>query len=201
MKSLEIALGAVCAAAGFFALGYRVSHGPLLWIDRLAIRAYGKSTQLALLFTRTGYGPFITGVIFAATCVALTVPTFLLPLVAIVAVQLASQVAANAVKVLFRRARPGEWLGRQERSFSYPSGHATTAFAFYGGWLWLANLSTLPDAAKLALAAVLVLWIAGICWSRVALGAHYPSDVLGGALLGSAFLYAGFAVLRHFRHA
>jgi undecaprenyl-diphosphatase len=201
VKPFEIALGAVCAAAAFFALGYRVAHEPLLWIDRLAARVYGKGTQLALLFTRSGYSPFITGVIVAAACVAFAVPAFRVPLVALVAVQIASQLASNSVKVLFRRARPAAWLGRKELTFSYPSGHATTAFAFYGGWLWLANLSTLPPALKLALAVVLVLWIAGICWSRVALGVHYPSDVLGGALLGSAFLYAGFAVLRHFRHA
>jgi undecaprenyl-diphosphatase len=199
VNAQEIALGGAVAAAGFFALGYRVSHGALLWFDRPAARLFGKGTQLALLFTRTGYGPFVTGVIVLGACLAWAKPAFLLPLAVLVAVQLASQGASHAVKVLFRRARPAEWLGRRELSFSYPSGHATTAFAFYGGWLWLANASALPEVAKFTLGAVLVCWIAGICWSRVALGVHYPSDVLGGALLGSAFLYAGFAVLRHFR--
>jgi undecaprenyl-diphosphatase len=59
---------------------------------------------------------------------------------------------------------------------SFPSGHATTAFA-------LATLLSLwyprGTAGLVALAAL-------VGWSRVVLGSHFPSDVLGGAILGCA---------------
>jgi len=65
---------------------------------------------------------------------------------------------------------------------SFPSGHATTAFAlatvlsqWYPRW----------TVTWLALAAV-------VGWSRIALGSHFPSDVLGGAVLGVAVVLGFF---------
>ena len=59
---------------------------------------------------------------------------------------------------------------------AFPSGHATTAFA-------LATLLSLwyprGTAGFVALAAL-------VGWSRVVLGSHFPSDILGGAILGCA---------------
>lgn len=59
---------------------------------------------------------------------------------------------------------------------SFPSDHATAAFAIAMA-IWLRNRAV--GAFALALAALLSL-------SRVAVGVHYPSDVVVGALIGSA---------------
>lgn len=50
--------------------------------------------------------------------------------------------------------------------------------------------SALPQTLKLPLAGLLMLWALGVDWSRLALGAHYFSDVFGGTLFGTAWLCA-----------
>ena len=69
---------------------------------------------------------------------------------------------------------------------SFPSGHATTAFA---GAVVLARFVPRLLVPLLVLAA-------SVAWSRVVVGVHYPLDVLAGALLGAAI---GFAVPRALR--
>lgn len=100
----------------------------------------------------------------------------------------AAAVAAGAaitfftlVKRLIRRPRPYEsWsdlscLVAPPDRFSFPSGHTLTAFAMYG------SLGSLLPAFVPLLLTVAVL----VGLSRVYLGAHYPTDVLVGGLLGS----------------
>jgi undecaprenyl-diphosphatase len=78
--------------------------------------------------------------------------------------------------------------------FSYPSGHSTLAPIIFGLGIivWAAPWpSPALRRAALALAALLAL---GIGFSRVYLGVHYPSDVVGGLLLGTA--WSALALLR-----
>ena len=118
---------------------------------------------------------------------------------AIFVAQLLSQGVVELVKHAFQRVRPDAWLVHRELGYSYPSGHATTAIVFFGSWLVFALLSPLATGQKIAAASILAIWMAGIDWSRLALGAHYPSDVVGGTLLGGACASALWATLLHFR--
>jgi undecaprenyl-diphosphatase len=59
--------------------------------------------------------------------------------------------------------------------FSFPSGHATNAFA----------ICTVLAIAFPLLAPVLAILAASVAASRVALGLHYASDVVVGALIGT----------------
>ena len=83
-----------------------------------------------------------------------------------------------AVKLVVRRARPKldelPPLGGAPSSLSFPSAHATASFA-------CATAMTRIDSAAAALFALAALIAAG----RPYLGMHYPSDVLGGAILGT----------------
>ncbi len=97
-----------------------------------------------------------------------------------------SGLVVQIAKHLFCRARPrltnaGEFfnavpcLSSTYGFLSYPSGHATTAFAAAVTLSW-----AFPNWRILFLSAAVV-----VSLSRVALGAHFPSDVVAGALLGS----------------
>jgi membrane-associated phospholipid phosphatase len=83
------------------------------------------------------------------------------------------------VKVLVRRPRPVleglPPLGGAPSSLSFPSAHATSSFACATAMTRIA-----PEAA------VLFVLAAAIASCRPYLGMHYPSDVLGGAVLGTA---------------
>nr|WP_104695190.1 phosphatase PAP2 family protein [Helicobacter salomonis] len=82
--------------------------------------------------------------------------------------------------------------------FSYPSGHALAASLFYGSLLVLVCVSSMETRTKWALSLILLLWIYLMMYTRVYLGVHYPTDVLGGFLMGvtwvccSMGLYVGW---------
>lgn len=100
---------------------------------------------------------------------------------------------ANLVKAIVERARPVVADAvEQAPGYSFPSGHTANATAAAGVTVLLLwpVLSATGRRVAVVLAALIVV-ITGA--DRVLLGVHYPSDVLGGVLLGAAVV-AGSAV-------
>lgn len=94
------------------------------------------------------------------------------------------------LKLVLRRKRPLTYVARWRFStFSFPSGHTVGATAAYGA---LAILAGGAAAGLVAICFALLAFLVGV--SRVYLGAHYPSDVVAGWLLGSAGLLAVISV-------
>ncbi len=90
----------------------------------------------------------------------------------------------TTIKHLFSRARP-EVIADPLSSFSMPSGHASASFAFF---LVLGVLASRDKAPRVRLTWMLLAAMpaAFIALSRVYLGAHWPSDIIAGALLGAS---------------
>ena len=95
----------------------------------------------------------------------------------------------NIIKHIVRRARPDTIYARTMniRNYSFPSGHTFGSTVFYGLLAYLAITELAPLSGRL-IAALLVAVIFLIGLSRVYLGAHFPSDVVVGWLLGGTAL-------------
>lgn len=86
------------------------------------------------------------------------------------------------VKVAFKRPRPAVNRGKEIMfsvstvdSYAFPSGHASRAVAVAIFVIpWLSHTASL----------LVFLWASCVCWTRIFLGRHHPSDVAAGVLAG-----------------
>ncbi len=96
-------------------------------------------------------------------------------------------IISDVVKPLVSRARPSVEHLQLVTGFSFPSGHATQASAFWLSLVFAASSAGAPAARTRQLAAGALVIILLVALSRVYLGVHYPSDVIAGILLGGGW--------------
>jgi len=101
------------------------------------------------------------------------------------------------LKWVFHRPRPDLNQLVNAAGYSFPSGHSTVSIAFYGSIAYLlwTYLPRIPIRWLITGCLVLLVFFIGI--SRVYLGVHFPSDVIGGFTAGGIWL-AGCVIARHF---
>ena len=97
------------------------------------------------------------------------------------------------LKPLFDRARPGEKLLSVDGR-SFPSGHAAGAVAFYGAIVVILALHHPRLRRPLTIAAGL--WVLLVWLSTLDVRGHWPSDLLAGALVGTAWLTVALGLWR-----
>jgi undecaprenyl-diphosphatase len=206
VRELLIAIAIALVGAPFGYLLHEVTtHGPFTRWDESAARS---------LHTRLVHNNFADSVLKVISFTGK--PIFLIPLVGIPAVWLWVRGARKlvvfllvvsiggglidtAVKIAVARPRP-KFDDPIIKAFgqSFPSGHAMASLVCYGAVL----LVFLPLVARpwrhFAVGAV-GLWVAAIGFSRLALGVHFISDVLGGYVLGAAWLIGSVAAFEEWR--
>ena len=94
----------------------------------------------------------------------------------------------GVLKNTFKRERPNINRLVEEKGYCYPSGHTMTATIFYGFIIFLIVISNLILPLKWTLIILLALLIMFVGYTRVYLGVHFLSDVIGAILFGSSYL-------------
>ena len=105
-----------------------------------------------------------------------------------------SAVLLNLVlKYMYQRPRPDDFPLIHENSLSFPSGHAMNSFVFFAALSYFIFRETRNIKIGLVVSLISLIIIGLIGISRVYLGVHYPSDVIGGFIAG--FLWFVSAIL------
>ena len=146
------------------------------------------------LFTQAGTNITIIALTLSATILFLWKKKYHY-IVALLIVVAGSGISVYAGKNTFHLLRPATGAYYLIKSFSFPSGHATYAVSLYGLFLYmlLRQLSTPAKRAAVLFAGVLFILLLGI--SRLYLGVHFLSDVLGGFMLGMLWLLSGIYIM------
>jgi undecaprenyl-diphosphatase len=145
-------------------------------------------TNIMKLFTFVGGG-------FPVVVVTLIILVFLYKvlhhrseLILFIGVVVGSVILNETLKLIFKRARPVLHRIIDANGFSFPSGHSMAAFSLYGvvAFLLWRHISTALGRSMLIVISIVMIIMIGI--SRIYLGVHYPSDVLGGFLASGSWL-------------
>ena len=107
----------------------------------------------------------------------------------------------NVLKSAIHRPRPHAAAGLYH-SWSFPSGHAMVSLIAYGMLTYLLIILSRNRRARVAIVGLAALLVLAIGFSRLYLGAHYFSDVVGGYAAGMLWLSAcisGLEVTRRWR--
>ena len=176
-------------------------HAP--WADTLMWIISAKTTWIPLYLLLVGLlvwryrKPTMTSVKWLQKVPACVVMIVVIGL----AVGAADFIASGILKDLVARPRPTRvpelegvlHLVNEYRSgqYGFVSSHAanTIAVALLFSLIWRNKIATVS----------LMLWVAANCYSRMYLGVHYPTDVLGGLIVGSLVGGVAYCVLRRVR--
>lgn len=203
-SALVLRTGAACAAL-FLALLALVAArwSPLMSLDRTVADALHRRavTEPGLVhvnrvLTDWLWDPWTMRALIAVAVVALWWRGARSLAVWVAAASVLSSLLQQGIKAAVDRERP-QWPDPVDSAHyaAFPSGHAMTATVSCGLLLWLLHRHGAgPRMWRTALAAA---WVSvlGVGITRLYLGVHWPSDVLGGWLLGAAlvaFTVAGF---------
>jgi len=182
----------VCAT-GFALIAILVGEQNIAGFDnRLISLIQGQEnvvlTPIMKFFTFIGSGLPITIITIIIMVVLYAVLKFRWELLFFVGVIAGSALLNVVLKLIFHRARPTLHRIVEANGYSFPSGHSMTAFTLYGVLCFLLWKHARVAFTRVLLIIIGSIMIVAIGVSRIYLGVHYPSDVVGGYLASGTWL-------------
>ena len=185
---------------GFFALAEDVFNKEIMNGDIVGYKLV--STFLISDFA-TPIAKFITNFGGAIFIIILTVVLFVLIKNKKIGISIISNlviiIAINQIlKRIVQRPRPTEYRIIEETGYSFPSGHSMVSMAFYGYLIYLIYKYVKNKYLKWISIILLSILICSIGISRIYLGVHYTSDVLGGFFISISYLIIYISAVNKF---
>ncbi|MBP2000369.1 undecaprenyl-diphosphatase [Paenibacillus shirakamiensis] len=183
-----------------------------VWISDRQIRGFDSTV---ITFVQGWESPWLTYIMKTFTWIGSGIPAALITIVAMFIfyrwlgsrrelwflawMAVGSLLLNLMMKSIFQRERPMLHRIVNANGFSFPSGHAMATLSLYGGLAFLLWKHAPTWMGKLMIILFAMVFIFMIGLSRIYLGVHYPSDVLGGYLLSGALLSASIGTYLYFR--
>lgn len=186
-KSAIIIFISICLSVVFFIVLNAIENGTIALFDNMIFNAFNRNEDLTMVMKAiTFWGE-------SSTLITLTV----ILLIFIKDKTLACSIPINLylvslintiLKSIVQRPRPIGIRLIEIGGYSFPSGHSATSLAFYGFLIYLIYKKCKNKYLKFILMITLCILIISIGVSRIYLGVHYASDVVGGFTFGGVFL-------------
>mgnify|MGYP004512101575 FL=1 len=189
VKNLKWIILFICLI-GFLALAEDVFNKEIMNGD---IIGYKMVSKFLISDFTTPIAKFITNLGGAIFLVVLTITLFILIKNKKIGVSIFSNLVIitalnQLLKRILQRPRPTEYRIIEETGYSFPSGHSMVSMAFYGYLIYLIYKYVKNKYIKWISITLLSILICSIGISRIYLGVHYTSDVLGGFLVSISYL-------------
>ncbi|MFI1227643.1 MULTISPECIES: phosphatase PAP2 family protein [unclassified Streptomyces] len=197
--------GGVAAAAALVLLFLVADRwSPLMSLDRAVADATHRHAvadpglvRVSRVLTDWVWDPWTMRALIAAAVIALWWRGARPLALWVAATSLLASLLQQGLKAAVDRERP-QWPDPVDTAHyaAFPSGHAMTAVVSCGLLVWLLRLSGAAPGVRYTALAVAVVSAVGVAATRVYLGVHWLTDVVGGGLLGVAvvaFSVAGYA--------
>lgn len=194
MKELKSNIFPVLCLSGFIIIAYLITKGATMNFDIVvqnavfAIRC-NPLTSFFTALTHTGDWQVVVALCAGLLFFSRTRYTYGIPLAY---GALGGTFLYEILKYIFQRTRPDASLHLiNQGGFSFPSGHSLTIMLVYGLFILLIRKEYLhKNKTAVTITTVLIgLYIFLIGFSRIYVGVHYPTDVLGGWLLSLFILW------------
>jgi undecaprenyl-diphosphatase len=202
----------LCSAICFAFVALSISEQKIAQFDHTVIsfiQGFESSPNTAMMkfFTAIGSG-------WISSMITLVILLFLykvlhhrFELILFAWVVIGSALLNTFLKIIFHRSRPILHRIIDANGYSFPSGHSMAAFTLYAilSFLVWKHISSSLGRILLLIGSAFIILMIGV--SRIYLGVHYPSDVLGGYLASSCWLsasiwfYQGFQEKRYEKRA
>ncbi len=180
---LWVIVGLACAL-GFVAVAAVVNGRPTIFLDAPAIEiVQGLPIPVASWAAVTQAGGWVLVVVGAALVLGLVAAGRARMALVVAIALVASSLFTDAMKDLVARPRPPDPVA-DAGGYSFPSGHTLNSTVTYGIAALMVWRSALPSPVRVGIAASLGVLVVLVALSRIALGVHYPSDVVAGWLAG-----------------